>query len=236
MLLLENGFKNILVEKPAGLDFQEIAKVAEESKRYYANVFVAYNRRFYGSVQKAQQIIAEDGGVISFNFEFTEWSHEIEPLKKATGIKQNWFLANSTHVVDLAFYLGGRPIDISSYIAGGLSWHPLASIFSGSGVTEKGALFSYSANWESAGRWSVEVLTRVHKLILCPIEKLKIQKRGSLEVKHVDTIDYSFDERFKPGIYIQCNNFISQNYGDLIHIEEHYRNSKVYHKIIDGQH
>ena len=42
-----------------------------------------------------KEIIAEDNGVTSFNFEFTEWSHEIEKLEKAPGVKENWFLANS---------------------------------------------------------------------------------------------------------------------------------------------
>jgi len=161
--LLEYGVKNILVEKPAGLNAKEIAQLADETKERGANVFVAYNRRFYASVIKAKEIIEKDGGVTSFNFEFTEWSHEIEKTTKAPDVKENWFLANSTHVVDLAFLLGGRPKEISSYTAGGLNWHPSASIFAGAGVSESGALFSYQANWESAGRWSVEIMTRKHR-------------------------------------------------------------------------
>ena len=39
---------------------------------------------------------------------------EIEKLNKVPGIKENWFLGNSTHVVDLAFYLGGKPKQIST--------------------------------------------------------------------------------------------------------------------------
>jgi len=113
-LLLDYGIQDILIEKPAGLNKKEIGSVTKLHKEKNANVYVAYNRRFYESVLKAREIIKTDGGVNSFNFEFTEWAHEIEPLKKVEGVKESWFLGNSTHVVDLAFHLGGVPKKISS--------------------------------------------------------------------------------------------------------------------------
>lgn len=50
-----------------------------------------------------KKIIAEDGGITSFNFEFTEWAHVIEKLDYPREVFENWFFVNSTHVVDLAF-------------------------------------------------------------------------------------------------------------------------------------
>jgi len=206
-LLLENNVKNILVEKPAALYKKEINQLYELSKKKNSNIFIAYNRRFYASVLKAREIIENDGGVTSFNFEFTEWAHEIEKLNIPKNVLERWFIANSTHVVDLAFYLGGVPKEICCYTSGGLNWHPSASVFSGSGVSESGALFSYFANWESAGRWSVEILTKKHKLIFKPMEKLQIQKKGLIKQEFVE-IDYSLDEQYKPGLYLQTKNFI----------------------------
>ena len=108
LLLLKKGVKHILVEKPAGLNLEELEELNREVKKQKADVFVAYNRRFYTSTLKAKEIINEDGGVTSFNFEFTEWSHIIKDLKKLDIVKNKWFLANSTHVVDLAFFFGWR--------------------------------------------------------------------------------------------------------------------------------
>jgi len=229
--LLENGFRNILVEKPAGLNFEEISQVAAKTKEKNGNVLVGYNRRFYASVMKAKEIIEEDGGVTSFNFEFTEWSHQIEKLVKAPGVKENWLLANSSHVIDLAFYLGGQPKEISTYTAGSLDWHPSASVFAGSGVAENGALFTYKANWESAGRWGVEILTKKRKLILKPIEKLQVQKRGSIIVEHSTNVDYSLDEKFKPGLYLQTENFINNNHDRFLDIWHQKRLMKTYNSI-----
>jgi predicted dehydrogenase len=208
MQLLDHGVSAILVEKPAGLSLSQVRTLADRCKAFNADVFVAYNRRFYSSVLYAQRIIADDGGITSFSFEFTEWAHIIGKLQKAEGVLKNWFLANSTHVVDLAFYLGGKPTQLCAFTSGSLDWHSTASVFSGAGVSNRGALFSYQANWESAGRWSVEVMTKNHRLILRPMEKLQIQKRGSVSVDFIDC-DFSLDEQFKPGLYLQTNHFLN---------------------------
>jgi len=229
--LLSYGVKNILVEKPGALynnEFEELVTLAKEKN---ANVLIAYNRRFYASVLKAQEIIKQDGGVTSFNFEFTEWAHVIEPLVKAEGVKEKWFLGNSTHVVDLAFFLGGTPKEICSFTSGNLDWHSSASNFSGAGISENGALFNYHANWESAGRWSVEILTKEHRLIFRPMEKLQIQKRGTIAQEFDNSIDYSLDESFKPGLYLQTQNFLEDNIEGMCSILEQYEMINIYNKI-----
>lgn len=229
--LLNHNIKNILIEKPGALsniEFEELAGLSELKK---ANVYIAYNRRFFASVIKAKEIITEDGGVTSFNFEFTEWAHEIVTLKKANGVKEKWFLGNSSHVVDLAFNIGGIPKDLSSFISGGISWHPSGSIFCGAGITDTGALFNYNANWESAGRWGVEFLTKEHKLILRPMEKLKIQKRGAIEENFVKDIDYSLDIDFKPGLYLQTEKFLKNNFDNMCSINEQYKALTIYNKM-----
>lgn len=107
----------------------------------------------------------------------------------------------------MAFHLGGRPTRWSAYASGGLPWHPLASVFSGAGETDQGALFSYQANWEAPGRWGVEILTQQHRLIFRPMEKLQVQKIGSVAIEPV-LLPHDLDERFKPGLYKQAQAFL----------------------------
>jgi len=231
MELIKNSFKSILVEKPGARDPKEVAKVAALAVKHNAKVFVGYNRRFYSAVQKAEEIIARDGGVSSFNFEFTEWAFKIAPLEKAPGVKEVWFYHNSTHVVDLAFFLGGQPKDVCAYVGGGLDWHPDGSIFAGAGVSKRGALFSYQANWESPGRWSVEVLTNKHRLILRPMENLQIQEIGSVQIDPVK-IDDRLDTKYKPGLYKQVEAYLKNEKGRLCTIAEQAENIKNYKKIL----
>lgn len=229
--LLKFGVKRILCEKPGFLYPEECEKVAALAKENNADVYLAYNRRFFSSVLKAQEIIAEDGGVTSFSFEFTEWGHVIAKYNKPQGELQNWLYANSSHVIDLAFFLGGVPIKMDCYTAGELSWHKPAA-FSGAGVTKSGALFSYQANWAAPGRWGVEVLTSQHRLYLRPMEILQIQNLGSVAINPVE-IDDHLDKEFKPGFYLETKSFMEMETASLCSIEEQYRHvTEIYYSII----
>ena len=231
--LLEAGIKKILVEKPAGLNIDDINAINIKANKKNADVVVAYNRRYYSSVIKAKEIIENDGGINSFNFEFTEWSHIIKDASIKQRVKQNWLLANSSHVLDLAFYLGGNPIKLCSYSHGKLDWHTKA-VFAGAGITDKEALFTYHANWDAPGRWAVEFLTKKHRLILKPLEELFIQQIGSVSIEKV-ALDDKLDHTFKPGLYKQIIAFLPNNAsGTLLSIQEHVKKAEIYQKILEG--
>lgn len=220
LALLRGGVRDILVEKPAGLDRAEITAVSEEARRVHARVHVGYNRRFYASVRRAREILAEDGGVSSFSFEFTEWTSQVVAHHAPASVKARWLLANSSHVIDLAFFLGGAPRQLAGFSAGGLPFHPHASAWAGAGVSEHGALFSYQANWAAPGRWGVEALSPRRRLILRPLEKLQVQKLGSVAIEE-EPIDDALDRRYKAGLYRQVEAFFADERGDLSSIEAH---------------
>ncbi len=229
--LVEAGVKRVLVEKPGALYFSELQFLSKKATKNCAEVFIAYNRRTYSAVLAAQKAIDEDGGVHSMHFEFTEWGHVIEGLSKAPGVKQAWLLGNSTHVIDLAFFLGGYPTDINALSKGSLSWHPSSAVFVGSGATDRKVLYSYHANWDAPGRWGLEVLTRHRRLIFRPIESLQVMRRGSLVIEAV-TIDDRLDKTFKPGLFVQVENFLSgdANLG-LCTLDDQIARWPVYEKI-----
>lgn len=228
--LIKYGVKDIFCEKPGFLYPEECEEVVKAVKENEANVYLAYNRRFFASVLKAQEIIAEDGGVKSFNFEFTEWGHVIEKLDKPKGDLENWMYANSSHVIDLAFYLGGNPVHLNCVTSGELSWHKPAA-FAGYGITDKGALFNYGANWASPGRWGIEILTLKHRLYLRPMEQLQIQDQGKVVISPVE-IDDHLDKDFKPGFYLETKAFIEGDFKNLCSIcEQLFYVNNIYLKI-----
>ena len=233
-LLLNYGVRKILLEKPGGLDNKEISELNNQTLELNGEIYIAYNRRFYASTLTAQELIMNDGGVNSFNFEFTEWSHVIENIGYPNEVMQQWFLVNSSHVVNLAFFLGGQPKSWSTYTSGSLPWHSNASNFSGAGVTEFGALFSYQANWEAPGRWGVEILTCKHRLYFRPMEELQIQEKGTIKVNPVE-IDYTLDTEYKPGLYLQTECFfeLGKHKNNLCSIAEHFNALETYNKILN---
>lgn len=230
-ILLTYGIKKILLEKPGVGSPVEIQSLHVLCMSKEAKVMLGYNRRFYSSIIKAKELIELDGGVKSFNFEFTEWSHVVKNLKKHINEHNFWFLGNSSHVIDTAFYVCGAPIEFSAYFTGGTDWHPSSSIFAGAGICQNNVLFSYSANWQGPGRWSIEFITNKRRLILKPMESLKEQLIGSVEVNPV-LIDDSLDIHYKPGLYHQTREFIEGNYDAFCDISEQYEMiTKVYNKM-----
>lgn len=228
--LINFGVKKILLEKPGGINFEEVSNLNKFVNKKKVNVKIAYNRRFYSSVIKVKELIKSDGGLQSFNFDFTEWIHVIEKLNKSKKVLKNLFFLNSTHVVDLAFYLGGKPKLLDSHLSKKTTWNKKPAIFCGSGETLNGSLFNFSANWQSAGRWSIELFTARGKYILCPLEKLFFQKKGTIEVNEIK-LDYKLDNKFKPGLFQQVKTFVGKTDKDLISLSTHCSMFPIYKKI-----
>jgi predicted dehydrogenase len=231
-MLIAHSITNILIEKPAAVSITQLLGLKECFMPFASTIFVAYNRRFYSSVIETEALIEADGGLDAMNFEFTEWTHKIDSSKKIQAVLNNWFFANSTHVVDLAFHFAGKPTIWSAYSkSGNLEWHD-KTIFSGAGVTNKGVVFSYLSHWESAGRWGIELLTPKNRIYLKPLEGILIQQKGSVTLKN-HVFDDSIDQEYKPGLYKQVEAFLNGDTSRFINIQEQLEMSvDVYSKIL----
>ena len=211
--LIEGGIRRLLVEKPGAIDSTSLAQVAMAAVRCSAEVVIGYNRRYYAATSEARSMIAEDGGAVSCGFELSEWPHATEPTEVDPAVRRRWLVAHSSHVVDLAFHLCGRPTDWSSWRAGSLAWHPDAARFAGSGVTDQGVTFGYHGDWEAPGRWGLDVLTLRRRLTFRPMEELRVTEIGSLDEQRID-LDDELDRQFKPGLLEQTKAFLV---GDRTH-------------------
>ncbi|MGK0137855.1 MAG: putative dehydrogenase [Algoriphagus sp.] len=229
--LLLAGCKNILVEKPLTYSISEANELLNLEIKYSANIRVAYNRRSYVAVQEAKRLIKQDGGVKSFHFDFTEAIFRIDPKNYDKESNLYWGIANSSHVIDTAFYLaGGLPFRIEANQYGdSVKWHPAGSIFTGVGETKDRIPFTYHANWGCPGKWNIEIMTAERKLLFSPMEQLQQQLKGNFVVKLVD-LDYSKDLAYKPGFYNQVDGWI-QGRNDLCSIKDLWDSLLIYRNI-----
>lgn len=234
LALLDAGTGRILIEKPAALYRKDLAHLADLARQKGAQLFVAYNRRFFQSVIEAQRLIDEDGGLQSISYDFTEIAARVGRMERPEEIKHHWLIANSTHVIDLAFYLAGAPQDWHAFRSGGLDWHPSSAVFAGAGVTEKGVLFSYSSNWNGPGRWGVELVTAKRRIVLRPMEKLAFvdEPMGAMQEP---SLDYSLDEDYKPGLFEQVRLFLDGTDRGLCTIDEQLKHMDAYQTIAGYQ-
>lgn len=232
--LLNLGIKNILLEKPGGTSLSEIEDLIQIKTKKLADVRMAYNRRFYRSVEELLELVKKDGGIKSVHFEFTEWSHTISSDQYDSTTLNSWLIANSSHVIDTVFFMIGFPRVLKSFVGNfkneGLIWHPSGTIFTGAGISTNQIPFSYHSNWQAPGRWSIEVLSNKNRYYLKPMEGLQIQKLGSVIVEKY-IYDDSLDQQFKPGLFKQVIEFLSNQRIKLISLEDQLEAMKVYSKI-----
>jgi predicted dehydrogenase len=234
MQLLDAGVRDILLEKPGCLylhDLLDIQRHATDGQ----NVYIAYNRRFYASVYELERIVQADGGVTSYAFDFTERG---DVLVTIPGTENHHFMSMSTHLVDLAYFLGGFPAASSftsvARAADKCLLHGTVT-FAGHGLSTEGAPFTFHANHAAAGRWMLDVCTAQHRLRLCPLEKVQIQPPTSY-VMSDHAFDNSIDVQYKPGFYKQMAAFLdgadASRMLSLAGQVEHFQN--VYMRMLIG--
>jgi len=230
--LLLSGCKNILLEKPGSLSTDTLACLEKLSVSLGVSVWIAYNRRFLPSVIELTRRVSTEGGPMSAFFDFSEWSHKIESLNHSTTTLNYWLLSNSSHVLDLAFYLIGLPEheQFMAYRSGSLPWHPISSRFAGAGVSSRSVLFSYLSDWQAPGSWSISLSTTQHKYSLRPLERLFCQEHNSLTSTEI-ALDNDLDRGFKPGLYLQTLAFLDHDHERLCSISHQLAALRVYKQI-----
>ena len=217
--ILENckDIENILVEKP-GCQFA--CQMEEIIKKSNTNIYIGYNRRFYSSVKKILDIIEKDSP-IELNLEINE------PYPEK--INNNYFINQTSHVIDLAFFICGFPRIINTEIKGEgiIQNHLRGSYFEGNGITKKSIPFKYKGRWvETKKKWKIEIKLKSGKvLILSPLEILKIKEGDKIIELEKDSIDINF----KPGLYNQIKNFIDGNFSNFLSIETQKNNCIKYY-------
>ena len=183
-LAIKTGQTRILLEKPGSLFHKELFSLNEIIDQQ--KIRIAYNRLLYPNFHKIKQLAENEGGIASCKFDFTEWTHKIPFDVYQENEYILWGISNSLHVITMALELIGMPKEIVSFQSGKLDWHPSGSIFVGAGVSEENIPFSYHANWESTGRWMVEIMTKENLYRLMPLEKIFVCKKGTVEWKPVN--------------------------------------------------
>lgn len=209
--LLDHGFSRILLEKPGATTPERMDALAQADTR--DAISIAYNRRFLPSAMAARAIAAEDGGVQALSFEFTELAGRVMQAGHPPLVLANWALANSSHVIDLAFNLAGADEALSDVSIGATEvdrdheWHEAGARFAGVGRIANRAMFTYLADWTSGGFWSVDLCTPERRLIMRPLEILDVRRRNETRI---EAAELSVEpEGLKPGLHAMLGWFLN---------------------------
>lgn len=199
----EQAFKypwTLLVEKPVGYTLSEALYIERLALSHHAKVFVALNRRFYGSTLQLQQLLKDNSSSRIVTILDQEDSFGALAAGQPIEVVNHWMYANSIHLIDYFSQLC-RGQHLNSRVL--IPWNPMEP---GPVLAQlefsSGDVGVYQASWNAPGPWSVSVSTPEFRAELRPIEQLSVQMAGSRksELQQDDPLDH----QFKPGLLRQA--------------------------------
>lgn len=211
--VMEECFKydwKILCEKPVGYDLEDAKAIFNSMKAKNREVFVALNRRYYGSVRALLENLEGQKGRRYIHIHDQE--DQIAALKVGQPelVVKNWMYANSIHMIDFFSFLGrGEITSVEKVIPYNPEKpdHVLAKISYSSGD-----IGVYEAVWNRPGPWFSVVTTDDARWEMRPVEQLACQVNGTRKLEPVPGNEW--DTKFKPGLYLQAQEILKNLRGE----------------------
>ena len=190
-----------LLEKPPGLRVAETKRLRDIAQASDCLNMVGLNRRFYSVAQKAREMIAASGPLISVVVEAPERLAEIKGVHP-TEIVERLIFANGIHSIDLLRFFGGDVSEMHSMTG---KWNEEQdNSFAALMKFENGAVGQYIAHWMAPGSWNVTLYGMAVRIELNPLERgIKVDASGTTAIEPDE-----MDKQYKPGLYAQDRYFI----------------------------
>lgn len=190
-----------ILEKPAGIDYEEARLMAEASLKLDDATYVALNRRFYSSTMELVNQLEDENGrrIIQIADQ-----HDTE-LAGASGkdvqVIRNWMYANAIHTVDLFRVLGRGSWAVKDCIKTDVS--SSAFVIRAFLESSEGDWGTYTSVWNLGGKWSVTCHGSQYVWEMSPLEDLR---RTSRQGRQTTTFERSEgDVILKPGLWQMLN-------------------------------
>ena len=195
----------ILLEKPPGTSVEQLEELIALQDQYDTMVMLATNRIWYSVLQKA---IEDIGGLSQIEGAQVMWSENPQRLKDDRGFSDEQIrtrnFTNSIHGFSLLHYLCGELVDfqVSGHQGDGLfSWNMCLQ-----GVSERGVVGQFTSSWSNALPWRLCFYGQNKIYDFAPLEQCVCTDLSTRQRKGID--GGNFDQKFKPGFYLQGENFL----------------------------
>ncbi|GAB5494718.1 MAG: hypothetical protein Phog2KO_49330 [Phototrophicaceae bacterium] len=200
----------LFVEKPPGMNVDEAEEILAGAEANDRDVYVALNRRFYGSTLAAVDGLAEIDEPRYIYIQDQEDRDTALAVGQPEIVVQHWMYANSIHMVDFAYIFGRGDVVEVKPIFPLTEAHP--RVITSAITFSSGDRVIYEAVWEAPAPWSVSITTSQKRWELRPVEDASYQNAGerqrhTLERPEVDT-------KFKPGFWKQAEQVVKKVQGE----------------------
>lgn len=198
-----------LLEKPAGFNLKDANEIYENAVRQNRKVFVAFNRRCYGSTLAG---LADLENVDEPRFIKVQDQQNIADalaIGQPELVAKNYMFANSVHVIDYFRVFGRGTITNVEPVR---RWNPnKPGVVISQIEFDNGDFGLYEGIWEGPGPWAVNVTLPSRRWEFRPLEQAGVQYRGDrkLNISAPDPLD----TKYKPGLYIQAERAVDAALG-----------------------
>jgi virulence factor len=196
---LEAGIPTF-IEKPAGININDINDLLIASKKMKTINMIGLNRRFYSNISNALDIIKEDGGVRTIIIDCPQRLSDVNTWK---GYEDKTNIWNGIHCIDLFRYFCADADYITSYAQNNNSDYN--DTFNAFIRFKNGSVGHFISNWFSPGRWSITLIGNSKRIYICPLEGGYFLNQNSQE-HELEIIE--IDKKYKPGFFLQNRYFI----------------------------
>jgi len=214
----------LFIEKPPGLNSNQLAELNILSKKYKTSNLVGYNRRYYSIIQKLKNKLNNEK-IVSAHVEAHERYWILKKKIKDKSIFKNWMYANTSHVINLLLFLLGDFKKVISFSKNNFNKKNI-EVNTSALIEFKNKIFAtFKSNWNVPGGWLIKIFTNKNTYILDPLEKCIVinKKFKKKEIKFE-----KYDIMNKNGFYLQAKFFIKiidrkKYYNDLEKILSTYK-------------
>ena len=193
----------MLLEKPPGTSLAELLELRDTAKSYQTPVMVGLNRNWYSVLRKA---LVSAGGREAITSVSIDWSEDPQHLMRR-GFTSNQIArrvcSNSLHGLSLLTFLAGdipEPAIMASDLGEPFRW--LMALY---GTSDTGVWVTFQSSWDSPIRWRMTFSTPGRFYTFSPLERCTVARIGRKDEEIEPDI---WDQRFKPGYYVQARNFL----------------------------
>lgn len=201
----------VLLEKPAGYDLRGAGAIAAAAGGASGGVFVALNRRFYGSTATVADDLRARGSeprfVVVQDQQSVSGALEIGHPEV---VARNFMYANSIHLIDLGRHLCRGAVRSVRRV---IEWDPAKpGIVVAVIEFDSGDRALYEGIWDGPGPWAVTVNTPSVRWDLRPLERATRQLRGERQLVQFDA--EAVDTEFKAGLVKQAREAVAAVRGE----------------------
>lgn len=193
----------VLLEKPGSFDLLGLRNIEKGHRELTKTTYVGYNRRFFRSVTALKKILESDQ-IYSITVDWSENISRLLSMVSDEHVLENWHLANSCHMFDLAMFLSGSEKYSLKY--GYVNGQSKFNSLPGRGLFHMTSNNSVSVelkfNFMQSGSWFAEVVSSSGRYRLAPLESLARFDERSFSYQPIKIEDN--DGSLKEGFFEQA--------------------------------